>query len=358
MTSLETYGWDELRNATWQQLATPQYTPARVITDHGTRYKLATPSIVDAALAGSLAHKLPAHAMPKIGDWVTIEASSNHQVTIHAVLPRSSEIVRGQVGRRQDKQVVAANVDIAFIVQPLDHDFSPQRLERYLFQLAAQNIEVIILLNKADKVTDAADKQAELQTLGVETIILSALHDNDISVIERRIPAGKTAVFMGSSGAGKSTLTNRLLGEERQKTQEVREQDSKGRHTTVHRELFVLSSGGMVIDTPGIRELQLWGDYSDLEQAFPEIAAAIRSCHFPHCTHTNETGCAVKTGLADGSIDPVRFGRFENFKAELELLEKKRGFIDERKSLRTRETAKRQRARKQRADQDKYDTWD
>jgi ribosome biogenesis GTPase len=359
MTSLETYGWNTSWNTAWLPHAETPYVPARVVVDHGAHYKLATAEgILDGALAGSLAHKLPAFAMPKIGDWVVVELSASHQATIQAVLPRTSEIVRGQVGRRYDKQVVAANVDIAFIVQPLDHDFNPERLERYLFQLAAQNIEVIILLNKADTVTNATDKQAKLRDLNVETIIISAVHDTDVAAIERRIPAGKTAVFMGSSGAGKSTLTNRLLGEDRQATAAIRAKDSKGRHTTVHRELFVLPSGGMVIDTPGIRELQLWGSYEDLEQAFPEIATAIRSCHFPHCTHTNETGCAVKTGLVDGTIDPVRYKRFLNFKEELEQLDKKRGFINDRKDARTRESAKRRHAHKQRADKDKYDSWE
>lgn len=358
MTSLETYGWNSSWDAIWQNLSLEQYVPARVIADHGVRYKLAAPQPVDAALAGSLAHKLTAFDMPKIGDWVAVEITDDHIATIHAILPRRTEIVRGQVGKRHDKQAVAANVDLAFIVQPLDHDFSPERLERYLFQLAAQNIQTIILLNKADKVRDAEEKRAQLENIGAETIIMSALHDKDIAAIEHHIHEGITAVFMGSSGAGKSTLTNRLLGEERQATQAVREHDSKGRHTTVHRELFVLPSGGMIIDTPGIRELQLWGDYSDLELAFPEVASAILSCHYPHCTHTTEEGCAVQAGLKDGSISPTRYMRFLNFQKELAILDLKRGFIDERKQLRTRETEKRLRARKQRADEDRYDTWD
>lgn len=357
MTSLELYGWNKSWNATWLQFDFPHCVPARVIADHGSKYQLATPAHITAALAGSLAHKLTSFNMPKIGDWVAVELTSNHLATIHAVLPRLSEISRGQIKSRQDRQVIAANVDLAFIVQPLDHDFSPERLERYLFQLASQPIEVIILLNKADTVRDALAKQNELKNLGVKTIIMSALNPKDIQTVAALIPSGKTAVFMGSSGAGKSTLTNQLLGEVRQATQAVRVRDSKGRHTTVHRELFTLPSGGMIIDMPGIRELQLWGDYEDLEQAFPEIAAAVRSCHFPQCSHTNEQGCAVNAGLQDGTIDPIRYERFKNFKAEIQLLDEKRGAIEKRKETYSRETAKRLRLRKQRADEDKHDSW-
>lgn len=357
MRSLEEYGWNAVRQETWRQSPFATFVPARVIADHGLNYRVATPEIMPAALSGSLAHKLMAFDMPKIGDWVALERSDNHQATIHSVLPRTSEIVRGQVGKRHDKQVVAANIDVAFIIQPLDHDFSPERLERYLFQLAAQSIRVIIVLNKADKVSDAAQKQLELRTLNTESIVISALDRDSAATIAQYIKPGETAVLMGSSGAGKSTLTNQLLGEERQATQSVREHDSKGRHTTVHRELFLLSGGGMIIDTPGIRELQLWGDYTDLERAFPEIASAILSCHYPHCTHTNEKGCAVKAGLENGTIDIIRFKRFLNFKAELDQLEQKRGFISDRKDLQTRETLKRRHARKQRADQDKFDSW-
>jgi ribosome biogenesis GTPase len=357
MTSLKQYGWNTTWDTSWQQLDLPECIPARVIADHGSKYQLATPEPVSAALAGALAHKLAAYNMPKIGDWVAVEVTADHLSTIHAILPRHSEISRGQIASRQDKQVIAANVDIAFIVQPLDHDFSPERLERYLFQLSGQPIDVVILLNKADAVTDALSKQAEIKNLGVKTIIMSALEPVDVKNIATLITSGKTAVFLGSSGAGKSTLTNKLLGEVRQATQAVRERDSKGKHTTVHRELFALPNGGMIIDMPGIRELQLWGDYADLEQAFPEIATAIRSCHFPHCSHTNEAGCAVKEGLQDGTIDPIRYERFKNFKAELQLLDEKRGFIEKRKEAYSRETAKRLRARKQRTDEDKHDSW-
>ena len=252
MKTLQTYGWNDERTADWDARELGSYIPARVIADHGQQYKIATPDEISAQISGTLMHKLKTTDMPKIGDWVAVEINDETAI-IHEVLPRASEIVRGHVGRMVDKQVIAANVDLAFIVQPLDHDFSPQRLERYIFQLSAQNIATVILLNKSDKALDASDKQQQLKSLDAETIIMSATNDSDLSDVERYITPGKTIVIMGSSGAGKSTLTNRLLGEDIQPTAAIRTKDSKGRHTTVHRELFVLPGGGMIIDTPGIR---------------------------------------------------------------------------------------------------------
>lgn len=345
MLSIKTYGWTAERQTDWDSEDRGQLQPARVVADFGRRYKVAIPDEIHAQLSGALVHKLKATDMPKIGDWVAVEIIDGQPATIQDVLPRSSEIVRGQVGRMLDKQVVAANVDLAFIVQPLDHDFSPERLERYVFQLATQHIEVVILLNKSDQSKHIEERLADLKSLGVDILVMSALFDEDLSPLDTYIIAGKTIVILGSSGAGKSTLTNRLLGEQRQATQSIREKDSKGRHTTVHRELFLLPSGGMVIDTPGIRELQLWGNESDLEASFPDIFEAARRCHYNNCTHTSEDRCAVKAGLADGSIDPKRYKTYLNFKQELSTLDTRREFIAERRTQQSKESAKRRQRR-------------
>ena len=351
MISLRTYGWSETRSVDWLAHDYELYEPARIIADYGRVYKVAAPDELSAQMSGALVHKLKTVDMPKIGDWVAIERNEEGQpATISAVLPRTSEIVRGQAGRLLDKQVVAANVDLAFIVQPLDHDFSPERLQRYVFQLVGQHVDVVILLNKADKVSDTTQQQAQLASLGVDVVELSALHDSDMPALSPYLTVGRTIVIMGSSGAGKSTLTNRLLGEDRQATQAIREHDSKGRHTTVHRELFVLPGGSMIIDTPGIRELQLWGDETDLEASFPDIYHAIRGCHYSNCTHTTEGRCAIKAGLHDGTIEPKRYALYLNFKQELNALEKRRGFIEERRSQQTRESAKRRHQRSLRAE--------
>lgn len=353
MKTLKTYGWSQQRAEAWNEIDHGTLLPARVIADHGQHFKVAAPQELTAQLAGTIMHKSKTVDMPKIGDWVAIEIKDETSATIHAVLPRSSEIVRGHVGRQLDKQVIAANVDLAFIVQPLDHDFSPERLERYIFQLASQNIAVVILLNKADKALDANDKKVRLSELAADIVIMSAREDTDLSAVENFITPGKTIVIMGSSGAGKSTLTNRLLGEEIQATAAIREKDSKGRHTTVHRELFVLPSGGMIIDTPGIRELQLWGDAADLEHLFPEIFAAILLCRYTNCQHDSEDGCMIKAGLEDGTIDQKRYRIYKSFKQELEALENRREFISERRSQQTRESVKRRLKRRRSNEQDR-----
>lgn len=353
MRTLQTYGWDTKRIEAWATSNNDGLVPARIIADHGHHYRIAMPEEISAQLSGTAMHTSKSTDMPKIGDWVAAELHGDDTAIIHRVLPRSSEIVRGHVGRQLDKQVIAANIDLAFIVQPLDHDFSPERLERYIFQLSSQGIAAVILLNKADTSTDAHEKQLRLADLATDTIIMSALTDADLAPVEHFITPGKTVVIMGSSGAGKSTLTNRLLGEELQATAPIREKDSKGRHTTVHRELFVLPGGGMIIDTPGIRELQLWGDSQDLEHLFPEIFTAARQCRFSNCSHTNEDGCAINEGLESGVIERRRYRIYQGFKQELDALESKREFINERRSEQTRQSAKRRYDRQRRNEQDR-----
>lgn len=339
--TLQQYGWNETRAQEWAARPPDILVPARIVANFGQQYRIALPDERIARLAGTLTHKLKVHEMPKIGDWVAVECTEDQPAIIQDVLSRTSEIVRGHVGRLLDKQVVAANVDIAFVVQALNHDFSPERLERYIFQLTSQHIDVVIVLNKSDSVKNLDEKLEQLTSLDSEVITMSALKDPDVFAIQSRIAPGKTAVVLGSSGVGKSTLTNRLLGEERQATQSIRERDSKGRHTTVHRELFLLPDGGMIIDTPGIRELQLWGDESDLEALFPEIFDAVRHCHYPNCAHLTEDRCAVKERLSDGSIDPKRYELYQSFQQELKTLEARRGFITQRRNEQTRESAKR-----------------
>jgi ribosome biogenesis GTPase len=353
MNGLEQYGWNDERAHEWAALSDPHFMPARVVADHGHHYKVATPSLLSARTTGAIMHTSTVTDMPKIGDWVSIEQIDNDSAIIHSVLPRSSELVRGHVGRQIDKQVIAANVDIAFVVQPLNHDFSPARLERYIFQLSTQNIKPIIIFNKTDLVNDIDPYIAQLKSIEANIIPVSARHDNDISLIHDHIMPYQTVVILGSSGAGKSTLTNRLVGNNIQATAPIREKDSKGRHTTVHRELFVLPNGGMVIDTPGVRELQLWGNEADLEQQFPEIFTAARACRYSNCEHESEDGCMIKAGLKNGTIDPKRYSLYQQFSRELQSINERREFISTRKSDQSRESSLRRMKRRRIREQEK-----
>lgn len=353
MNTLQDYGWDDKRIADWGDRDFVGCRPARVVADFGNQYKIAMPHISIAKLPNASTFKLRATDMPKVGDWVAAKVDQDGLVSINSVLLRRSEIIRSGAGETIEKQIMATNVDLAFIVQPLSHGFSVARIERFLFQLTIQGIEAVVILNKSDQVDDFSIRQKEVEGLGVKTIIMSALYDDNLNEIKNYIKPGKTIVILGQSGAGKSTITNRLIGREIQATQAIRESDSRGRHTTVHRELFVLPGGGLIIDTPGIRELQLWGDEDDLKLSFPEIAEAINNCHYKNCSHLSEDRCAVRLGLASGAIDPKRYAIYLNFEQELKRLKDKHNFIADRRAEWSRESIKRRRTRIMQKDIDK-----
>jgi ribosome biogenesis GTPase len=318
MNTLETFGWNERLAHDWQAILTesPQLTPGRVTADFGTSLRVATPDVINAELSGKLAHYSDRQDIPKVGDWVGVHLTDNNAV-IEIVLPRTGEIARAAAGNKTVKQVIAGGIDIAFVILALDNDFSVDRLRRYLYQLSINNITPIIVLNKADKTADLDSFVTQLDSFKLPIIITTAHEEKGIDEIVSHIPAGKTAILLGSSGVGKSTITNKLLGDVRQKTQEVRESDDTGKHTTVHRELFMLPNGGMLIDTPGIRELQLWGTEEDLEENFDDVTTLISQCKYASCQHNGEEGCAVQAALNDGSLDPKRYAAYVQLKSEL-----------------------------------------
>lgn len=319
MIDLETYGWNDTFSAALRDLALDQCVPGRVVADHGSYLKVVTPTEMIAETAGALTHDSEPHQLPKVGDWVALQLGDHNRAIIRAVLPRSSEINRKAAGTSNARQVLATNVDIAFVVQALDFDFSPSRLERYTYQLRQSHIEPIFIFNKADKAVDLPDKLAIIKTLNVPFIITTAIKGEGIETIRAIVSKGRTAVFLGSSGVGKSTLTNALLGDERQKTAAVRESDSMGRHTTSHREIFVLPSGGLIIDTPGIRELQLWGEEEYLSQSFKDVEELAGGCEFRNCSHTKEENCAVLAAIHSGTLAATRLESYLKFKNELEI---------------------------------------
>jgi ribosome biogenesis GTPase len=323
MKNLQEFGWNDDFATKWAELAMPECAPGRIIADYGSYFKVATPDELAAEVSGKLKHESDSETLPKIGDWVALQLVEGERAHIQAVLPRMSEISRKQPGKKVQKQVLAANVDIAFLVQALDADFSPERIERYLFQLSNQSIEPIIILNKLDKVTDYSAYVKRLEPFGIKIITISALEKTGIDEVVKAMTPGMTCVFLGSSGVGKSTLTNTLLGEDRQLTNEIRESDSTGKHTTTHRELFVLPHGGLIIDTPGIRELQLWGTQADLENAYPEIDEIASQCRFSNCGHTTEPDCAIQKAIADGTLSQSKLDHYYRLQNELHFLASK-----------------------------------
>ena len=323
MKQLEDFGWSDEFKQKWQDLVDSTLSPARVVADFGTSLKIVLPQESTAELSGKLAHYTAPEFMPKVGDWVAVQLRDNSPAVIEAIVPRRSEIARKAAGDRTVKQVLAANIDIAFVLLALDNDFSVERLRRFLYQLSINAISPIIVLNKADKTNDIESYVSQLRVFDLPIIISTATTGEGVDEIRQRIVRGKTAILLGSSGVGKSTLTNRLLGHDAQATQAVRVSDSTGKHTTVHRELFTLPGGGMLIDTPGIRELQLWGTIDELDDNFDDVMRLVAQCRYRSCQHGNEEGCAVRVALQNGELSAGHYASYLKMKAELISLKEK-----------------------------------
>ncbi|MGK2896281.1 MAG: ribosome small subunit-dependent GTPase A [Candidatus Saccharimonadales bacterium] len=323
MSTLAQFGWTDDNTMEWSQLGLSGLQPARVIADFGTSLKVASPHVIPAELSGKLAHYSDNDDTPKVGDWVAIRILDNGPATVESVVIRKNEIARKIAGKRVLKQIIATNVDVAFVLLALDNDFSVERLKRFVYQLSISAIDVVIILNKADKTDDVQSYVSELESFDIPIIVSIATTGFGVEAIAGRIAPGRTAILLGSSGVGKSTLTNRLLGRELQKTSSVRESDSTGRHTTVHRELFILPGGGILIDTPGIRELQLWGTKENLDVNYNDIVQLVAQCEYSNCRHTSETGCAINKALVSGTLDRSHYDHYLKMKKELsELIEK------------------------------------
>ncbi len=264
--------------------------------------------------------------LPVVGDWVLIEPFDAGQAIIHGLLPRFSTFARKEAGQKTRRQVVAANVNTVFLVNGLDNDFNIRRIERYLVQTVNSGANPVIVLNKVDLVDNLDEYVSEVERVAPDlpVIALSAMEGAGIEQLFGLIKPGETVAFLGSSGVGKSSLVNRLIGYEHLKTGAVREDDSRGRHTTSHRELFVLPAGGLVMDTPGMRELQLWGDEEDLHAVFNDIEALAASCRFNDCAHESEPGCALREAVESGELDEDRFVSYQKLRREIAWLESRK----------------------------------
>ncbi len=322
--TLESLGWNETFASQFAVHREQGLEPARVAREDRDRYL-----VLDAAgerlavLAGRFRHDATSRAeWPAVGDWVAVRAEAG-TTQVHAVLARTSAFVRDDPGRAVEAQVVAANVDAVFLVCGLDADFNPRRIERYVATAWESGAQPVLLLNKADLDADPAARVAEVEALapGVPVLALSALEGAGLDALAPWLGAGRTVALVGSSGVGKSTLVNALLGDERQATGAVREDDSRGRHTTTHRELVPLPGGALLLDTPGMRRLDLWLDGEGLDGAFPEIAEFARSCRFRDCSHEREPGCAVRAALQSGALAAERWESWCKLQRELRWLE-------------------------------------
>lgn len=319
---LELVGWDFLWEHEFKQYREKGLLPGRVFTYNRQWYSLYTEQgELGGELAGALLYRSEDQELPVVGDWVGFRGHGNLAI-IHDVLPRRTKFSRGAAGRGLQEQVIAANIDLLLIVCGLDQDFNLRRIERYLAASAETGFSRAILLNKADLCTDVPSRIAQVQELAPSTpvIAVSAIYEQ---VRERLLPylaPGKTVVLMGSSGTGKSTLLNQLLGSSVQRTQTIRVDDSRGRHTTRQRELFLLPNGALVLDNPGIRELQLWDDGNSLSGAFPEIEALASECAFRDCSHQGDQGCAIAPALLNGELDQGRWRSYLKLQRELRYL--------------------------------------
>lgn len=341
MNPLSIYGWTSELDAAWNSLGLLDAQPARVVADFGTSLKVALPEITTAELSGKLAHYTSRQETPKVGDWVAVRVSSNGHAVIESLIPRRSEIARKVAGNQTIKQVIAANVDVAFVLLAVGNDFNLDRLRRFLYQLSISNIQPVIVLNKVDTSNDTSAYLSQLEPFDLPIISMVATDGVGMNELLEFIHPGKTAVLLGSSGVGKSTLTNRLLGSLVQKTQAVRESDETGKHTTVHRELFMLPGGGLLIDMPGIRELQLWGTEEDLADNFDDVTALARQCKYTTCRHGSEEGCAVQQALKDGTLEQSRYAAYLKMKAELQRLEERNAVLLKRTNEKSRKMATR-----------------
>lgn len=319
------------------------FIPARVSRQDKHRYQLLSDrGHLTGELSGRFALEHPNAAdFPAVGDWVFVSLADAHEGTdanaasqsstphtiIHAVAPRQSRFSRKVAGDTTREQIVAANVDVVLLVTGLDNDYNLRRIERYVTLAWNSGARPVVVLNKADLADDIAEviREVESVAIGIDVIAVSTIGEPGMAPLLRHLVRGQTVALLGSSGVGKSSIVNAIIESDALATTEVRADDSRGRHTTTFRELFVAPSGVLIIDTPGMRELQLWAEEEDVNQTFPEIYELASQCRFADCAHDTEPGCAIQAALDAGTLDPKRYRSY------LKLL-KEVAFLDRRKA--------------------------
>lgn len=335
MPSLRSLGWSEFFEAGFESYRARGFVAGRAALQYKGGYRVYTEQgEMPAEIRGRVRYKAEGrHDFPAVGDWLALEVfEAQGKATIQAILPRKSKFSRKVAGSVTEEQIVAANVDTVFLMQGLDGDFNPRRLERYLTLAWECGANPVVVLTKTDLCDDTAARVRQVEAIsdGFAVHAISSVTKMGLEQIQGYLSEGATIAFLGSSGVGKSTLINRLVGKDIQPVREVREKDDRGRHTTSHRELILLESGGLLIDTPGMRELQLWEASEGVSDVFADIESLMKSCYFSDCGHDNEPGCGVRAALEEGLLDPSRFENFVKMRRELEYLESRQ---DERKRM-------------------------
>ncbi|WP_241558931.1 ribosome small subunit-dependent GTPase A [Oceanobacillus halophilus] len=319
MNQLEKIGWKE-----YEQTNIKEESLARVITVQKNSFRLSDGNMEWIAhLSGKFLNEAASSVnFPTVGDWVQVQKLLDEKkAVIQEVLPRKSQFVRKVAGQKTEAQIVAANIDTVFIVNSLNHDLNMRRIERYILAAYESGASPVVVLTKRDECSEDEVSKAVLQVeevaIGVPVIAMSSLTGEGITDLLEYLPIGRTAALLGSSGVGKSTLVNTLMEQKVQVTKDVREADSKGRHTTTHREMFVLPNGGLIIDTPGMRELQLWEGESAIDTTFQDVEQFAALCRFNDCSHDTEPGCRVKEAIEIGELTQERFLSYLKLQREL-----------------------------------------
>lgn len=323
--TLETLCWNEALERSFAACRQKGWQPARVAVEDKHHYVLFnTDEPVVGKIPGKLLHQSKSTAeLPKVGDWVAFSLVPNEdKAVIHQVLPRRTKLSRKMVGRETEEQVLVTNVDTAFVVQALDQSFNPGLIQRHLAMVVDGGVKPVVVLNKADLCDDIPAKLATVESIADQApvLVVSAWTGRGMNRLTQLVRPGQTVVFIGASGVGKSSLINHIYGEEVLPTTEVRECDAKGRHTTSWRELIVMPNGGLVIDTPGMREFQMWLSGEAGQEAFADVEVIAMKCHFRSCSHTTEKRCAVLEALAGGGLTQERYDNYLKLKRELKFL--------------------------------------